>query len=884
MTKPFTAGERLVPAAGRRPAAPPPQPAPPSPPQGPPGRPPSRGRERERPRKPRLRWLGRIVAVLMALLVLSGGAAGFVGYTAYQRYSVGLPDVQGLRDYQPRVMSRVYAGDSRLLAELATERRIFVPYAAMPEIVKRAFVSAEDQNFFTHRGVDPVAMLRAAATDAMQYGQGRRPIGASTITQQVAKNMLLGNEVSVSRKVKEVILALRIENALSKDRILELYLNEIYLGLSAYGVASAAQTYFNKSLDELTIAEAAFLAALPKAPNNYNPFRYPEAARARRDWVLDRMADDHVISAEQQAAAKASAIVPAPFRRPDQIAGGDYFAEEVRRQLVDKFGADQTTQGGLAVRTSLDPVLQAAADHALHDGLIRYDQKRGGWRGPVGKIAVGPNFRTVWASMLSLHAKPPGLLPDWRLGVVLEASDSEARAGFLEHPPGGVAYVPRVLPLLLSDIGWARPLKDGTLGPAPKKIGDVMQPGDLVMVEVAPAVAPQGKAAGRPERLLLRQIPTVQGALVSLDPATGRVFALVGGWSFEMSQFDRVTQANRQPGSSFKPFVYLTALEAGISPSQRFLDAPFVLDQGAAGKWRPSNFELDFNGPVPLHIALEKSLNLVTVRVANQVGMEAVAQTAAAFHIVDNLPRLLPAALGAVETTVLREAGAYAGIAAGGREVVPTLIDSVQDRDGHMLWAGPGLACQGCQDASHPPLLADQRKQVADAQSVYQLNLMMQGVVQHGTGVPAGAGLNRQIAGKTGTSQDFQDAWFSGFTPDLVTVVWIGYDTPTSLGNNETGGAIAAPVWHDFMAFALKNRPKLSFPQPPGLTVASYDSGFGTVSDAFKPGQEPGGSGPVGGAPATADATPAPGTPGAGAPGAPGAPSAGVDSGLGGLY
>jgi penicillin-binding protein 1A len=819
----------------------------------------------------------------MALLFLAVGAAGVAGYGAWQHFSKDLPDVQGLRDYQPRVMSRIYAGDSRLLAELATERRIFVPYTAIPDIVKHAFISAEDQNFFTHRGVDPVAMARAAITDAMQYGQGRRPIGASTITQQVAKNMLLGNEMSVSRKAKEVILALRIERALPKDRILELYLNEIYLGLSAYGVASAAQTYFNKSLDELTIAEAAFLAALPKAPNNYNPFRFPEAARARRDWVLDRMAEDHVITPEQHAAAKAAPIVPAPFRRPDQVAGGDYFTEEVRRQLLEKFGADQSTQGGLVVRTSLDPNLQAAADKALHAGLIAYDQKRGGWRGPVAKLPVGANFRIVWAAGLAAQGKPPGLLPEWRLAVVLEETDGEAKLGFLERPPLAVAAVPRVLPLFLSDLGWARPLnKDGNLGASPHKMADVMVPGDVVMVEIAPAVAAQGKTAARAERLLLRQIPKVEGALVSLDPATGRVLALVGGWSFEMSQFDRATQAARQPGSSFKPFVYLTALEQGISPSQRFLDAPFVLDQGAAGKWRPGNYELDFNGPVPLHVALEKSLNLVTVRVANQVGMEAVAQTAGAFHIVDNLPRLLPAALGAVETTVLREAGAYAGIAAGGREVVPTLIDSVQDRDGHLLYSAPGLVCDGCRDAAHPPMLADQRKQVADPQSIFQLNLMMQGVVLHGTGFNAGVGMNRQIAGKTGTSQDFQDAWFSGFTPDLVTTVWVGYDTPASLGENETGAAVAIPIWHDYMMFALKNRPKLSFPPPPGVTVASYDGGFGTVTDAFKPGQEPGASAPMGGAPATADNGDAQGTPTA-AGGAP-APSAGVDSGLGGLY
>jgi penicillin-binding protein 1A len=864
MTEPLTAGERLAGSPDRQSRAP----------TSGPKRPPRD--KRGRSPRPRFRWLRRLFGALTTLILLVGLVGGLAAYGMWRHYSAGLPDLEGLRDYQPKVMSRVYAGDSHLLAELATERRIFMPYSAIPDIVKRAFVSAEDQNFFTHPGVDPVAILRAAVTDAMQYGQGRRPIGASTITQQVAKNMLLGNEVSVSRKFREIILAMRIERSLSKERILELYLNEIYLGLQSYGVAAAAQAYFNKSLDELTVAEAAFLAALPKAPNNYNPFRFPDAARARRDWVLDRMAEDRVITPEQAGRAKAEPITPAAFRRPETIAGADYFTEEVRRRLIEQFGADQTTSGGLNVRTSLDPALQAAADHALHDGLIRYDQKHGGWRGPVQHLQAAHALRDTWANDLAAIARPPGMLPAWQLAVVLEQTDGEAKLGFLSRPPGSAAPTPRVLPMLLSEMTWARPVKDGNPGPTPRRSADVLQPGDVVMAEPVAATPAQGKTPARPERLLLRQIPQVQGALVSLDPRTGRVLALSGGWSFEMSQYNRATQANRQPGSSFKPFVYLTAMEQNISPSQRFLDAPFVVDQGAAGRWRPGNYELDFSGPVPLHVALEKSLNLVTVRVADRVGMEAVANTATAFHVVDSMPHVLPAALGAVETTVLRQAGAYAGLAMGGREVTPTLIDSVQDRDGHVIWSADGINCTGCDSAEQPPALSDTRKMIADPASVFQVVMMMQGVVQRGTGVAAAQGLNRQIAGKTGTTQDFNDAWFVGFTPDLVTAVWIGYDTPTSLGENETGGAIAAPVWHDFMAAALKNRPNLSFVPPPGVTITSWDSGSGTVTDAFKPGQEPGASAPLGG-PVSADSSST-------APGAPQPGAAGVDSGLGGLY
>jgi penicillin-binding protein 1A len=834
---------------------------------------------------------------MFALLVLGILAVSGLGYLGYQRFSADLPDVDGLRNYQPRQMSRVYAGDSRLLSELATERRIFVPYSAIPDLVKRAFVSAEDQNFFTHKGVDPVAILRAAATDIMQYGQGRRPIGASTITQQVAKNMLLGSELSMSRKIREALLAIRIEQNLSKERILELYLNEIYLGMSAYGVAAAAQTYFDKPLDDLTIPEAAFLAALPKGPNNYNPFRFPDAARIRRDWVLDRMADDHVITAEQAATAKATPVMPSAYQRPEMVTGADYFAEEVRRQLVAKFGEAQTTQGGLTVRTSLDPVLQVAADKALRDGLVRYDLSHGGWHGPIAHLDVSAALlKTAWPTGLANVIRPAGMLPEWRLAVVLDEGDRDARLGFLDRTANPNQPVARVLPTQLADFGWSRLWRDGKLVAGPRRMSDIAAPGDVVMVELSsppiPAAPPpppnpiNGHVSPPPtptlpinEKLLFRQIPTVEGALVAIDPATNRVLALSGGWSYEMSQFNRATQAARQPGSSFKPFVYLTAMEQDISPSQRFLDAPFVLDLGAAGKWRPNNYELDFNGPTPVRIALEKSLNLVTVRIADHIGMEQVAQTAIAFHIVDNMPRVLPAALGAVDTTVLREAAGYAGLDAGGKEVVPTLIDSVQDSSGRVIWRAPGLTCQACDDPTHLPVIVDQRQQVADAASTFQVVNMMEGVVTRGTGTLAAKGLDRQIAGKTGTSQDFNDAWFSGFTPDLVTAVWIGFDTPASLGDKETGGAVAAPIWNDFMTFALKNRPKLKFVPPPGVTMASWDSGYGVVTDAFKPGQEPGASAPITGDDGTvaADATPAP------------APShssaaAGVDSGLGGLY
>ena len=877
MDEPLRAGEPLAPPereAAPEPAAQP-QPKP----------------KRRRRKQRRSHWsfpaLRGLLGALMGLLLVAGVAATTGAFMVYEHFAEGLPDVDGLRGYQPPVMSRVYANDGKLLADLATERRIFVPIAAMPDIVRQAFLSAEDRNFYAHKGVDPLAIARASLSNLTQRDRGKRPAGASTITQQVAKNMLLDNQMSITRKAKEAILAIRIEQNLSKDRILELYLNEIYLGLGTYGVASAAQTYFNKPLDKLTIAEAAFLAALPKAPNNLNPFKYPDAARSRRDYVLDRLTDDHAITPAQAVEAKAAPVMPSEFRRPPPIPGADWFTEEVRRQLIGRFGQDATTRGGLMVRTSLDPALQIAAEKSLRDGLMAYDRKMGGWRGAVAHLTVPPvDFETKWPAALNEQPRPPGMLPAWRLAIVASLTDGEAKVAWLNQEGERRAAV-----LALTDVTWARARRDGKLGSTPRRMSEIVQVGDVVMIEPpsiqpsppsSPAMPVKGKASPPPpppppaNRVTLRQIPQVQGALVSLDPRTGRVLAMVGGWSFEQSQFNRATQANRQPGSSFKPIVYLTALQQGVSPSQKFLDAPIVVDT-PEGRWRPGNYEGTFSGPTPLRVALEESMNLVTLRVAKHVGMQAVADNAIAFHLVDSMPRVLPAALGAVETTVIREAGAYASIAAGGREVIPTLIDSVQDPDGHVVMRGSDQVCSECSDPSQPPAITDTRTQIADPASVFQLIGMMQGVVQRGTGTAAGKGLNRPIAGKTGTSQDFADAWFAGFTPDLATVVWVGFDNPASLGNNQTGGAVAAPIWRDYMAAALAGHPVLSFPMPPGVTMAPWDTGRGIVTDAFKDGQVPGASNPIGGSmtgAATADGSPA----------APTIVHGGVDNTMGGLY
>ena len=855
---------------------------------------------KQRRANPVLAFVRGLFGLIFAVGIVGAGAAGLIVWNIYDQDSADLPTLDGLRTYQPPVMSRVYAGDDRLMAELADQRRIFAPITAIPEQVKRAFIAAEDQNFYTHKGVDPFAIARAAFTDLQHVGEGKRPKGASTITQQVARNMVLGSDaLSYHRKIKEGLLALRIERVLTKQRILELYLNEIYLGEGAYGVVAAAQTYFNKPLDQLTVGEAAMLAALPKSPKNYDPFRYADAARGRRDWVLDRMAETHAITAADAEAGKAEPLTPSKYRAPDTVPGAEWFTEEVRRRLALRFGQDQTTEGGLIVHTSLDPALQAQADQSLRAGLMHYDHAHGGWRGPVARIGSTASLDGDWSDALSRIPKPAGMLPDWRVAVVLDETYDAARLGYMTDTDGTTQA--RTGEVALSTLGWARQvLGNGDLGAAPHRMSDVLAPGDIVLVEPADGMLDMRVADHHSSRkshahttlvtldkLTLRQIPKVEGALVSLDPRTGRVLALSGGWSGAASKFNRATQAQRSPGSSFKPFVYLAAMEQGISPSARFEDSAFSM-----GNWHPHNYEMNYGGPTPLRIALEQSLNLVTVRVALHIGMTEVAKTAIGLHLYDSMPRVLPAALGAVETTVLREAGAYASIAEGGREVVPSLIDSVQDRDGHVVWRPNGLVL-GAGDPSQAPTLSDPRQQVADPQSAYQVLRMMEGVVKFGTGKPAVEGLDRPIAGKTGTSQDYHDAWFAGFTPDMVTIVWVGFDSSETLGDEQTGAAVAAPIWNDFMRAAQHDRPVLDFRVPDGVTLASWGCGRHECVDAFKPDQVPGASG-VGGIArqddsvdtAAADSpvlmvNPDPDAP----PPAPKpSPGTGVDSGVGGLY
>ncbi len=780
----------------------------------------------------------RLLSALFSFLFLLAITGAVALFLVFQHYAADLPDYGYLKDYQPPILTRIYADDGRMMATIAAEQRVFVPIKAIPERVSGAFLSAEDQGFYTHAGVDVFGIARAALTNLQNVGRDRRPMGASTITQQVAKNMLLTNELSVARKVREMILASRLEKSLSKDRILEIYLNEIFLGNRSYGVAAAALNYFNKSLDELSLAEAAYLAALPKAPNNYHPVRDHEAAVARRNWVLSRMAEDGRVSRDEAEAAMKEPLVTRSRDEAEIVNGGDYFTEEVRRQLVGQFGEKPVLEGGLAVKTSLDPKLQRAATEALRAGLIDYDRRERGWRGAVTKLSSLQN----WQDQLKKIPVPPGG-EAWLLAVVIGLNANEAELAVINGERGKIPW---------AEMKWARrELSPDQFGPPIKKPADVLLPGDVILVE-AVKTGSDGKAY--PEgSYTLRQVPVVQGAIVALDPHTGRVFAMTGGFSSKITQYNRVTQAWRQPGSSFKPFVYLAALDKGFTPSSLVLDAPFEYVQGPGlPLWRPENYSQEFYGPTPLRVGIEKSRNVMTVRLANAIGMDAVVEEAKKFGIVDDMPNLLSFSLGAKETTPLRLATAYGMIVNGGKKISPSIIDRVQNREGQTIWRADARPCEGClagywSQGMATPDIPDVREQIQDPRTAYQMTSMLEGVVLRGTGARLKA-LGFPVAGKTGTTNESRDAWFVGFTPDLVAAVYVGFDEPRSLGSHETGASVAIPVFKDFMAAAMKDKAAIPFRMPPGLRMVRVDAATGALAsptdkngiwEAFIPDTEP---------------------------------------------
>ena len=706
--------------------------------------------------------LVRFFGYLFGLGTVFGVLVSLVLYVYLSKMTTDLPDTSALNDYEPPVMTRVHASDGRLIAEYARERRLFLPIQAIPDLVKEAFLSAEDKNFYEHFGIDIQGIGRAVVVNLRNRGSGRRLVGASTITQQVAKNFLLTNEVSFDRKIKEAILSLRIEQTFTKDEILELYLNEIYLGIGAYGVAAASLHYFDKSVHELNLAEVAYLAALPKAPNNYHPFRRTEQAIERRNWVIDRMVENGFVDLEVGEKAKGEPLHVVPRTRGAHIAASEYFAEEVRRQVGEIYGENRLYEGGLSVRTTLDPVLQTEARKALMNGLVGFDRARGGWRGPVARIEdMGSDWGPPLAKVEAL-----GDVPEWRLAVVLDVSDTEARIGLRPNKlvDGSLSTDRENAIIPLKQMTWAKAAKGPRRGAKVRRPSDVVAVGDVVYVEKST------DEEDGPNAYVLRQVPAVGGAIVVMDPYTGRVLALSGGFSFAESEFNRATQAYRQPGSSFKPFLYSAALDNGYTPSSVIMDAPIEISQGPGlGVWRPQNYGGKFYGPSTLRIGIEKSRNVMTVRLAKDMGMPLVAEYARRFGIYDDMPTMLSMSLGAGETTVLRMTNAYAMIANGGRQLKPTLIDRVQDRYGRTIYKHDERICEGCVATGwagqDEPKLIDNREQVLDPMTAYQITSMMEGVVLRGTARKVGA-IGKPVAGKTGTTNDERDAWFVGFSPE----------------------------------------------------------------------------------------------------------------------
>jgi penicillin-binding protein 1A len=783
-------------------------------------------------------FLGGIFSLLINGLFMAALLIGAVFYM----YGRDLPNHEQLANYNPPTISRIYSGEGRMMDEFAKERRLFTPIEDVPELVKQAFVSAEDKNFYLHRGYDPRGMI-AAAVDA---AKGARLRGASTITQQVMKNFLLSSDRSAERKIKELILATRLEETLSKEKILELYLNEIFLGQNSFGVTAAAQSYFNKTLEELTPAEAAYLASLPKSPSNRHPVRNRDDAIFWRDNTLREMHENGYLTKAQYDEAVASPLKSVQggdyesFRTA--LPPRDYFSDEIRRQLSRDFGEEEFFGGGLAIRATVDRELQEEAARALRKGLESYDRGLGVWRGtkktiPEAELGTEEAWRAALAEV-DLARDIEG----WHVAVVLEVGNNDARIGIedVEEDADG-HWIPA------KDVTWARPrLEDGSLGPRARVAGDLLKVGDVVHVR-----AMTSDSDGSFMRWTLRQIPEVQGGFMAMDVHTGRVLAMQGGFSYQHSVFNRATQATRQPGSSFKPFVYASALDMGFSPATIVIDAPIAVDTGG-GVWRPTNASKQFYGPTPLRTGIERSRNLMTVRLAQEIGMETVADYAEDFGVYDRLEPFLANSLGAQESTLFKMVAAYAMFANGGERVEPTLVDRVQNVRGETIYRHDKRTCEDCETAALepgvPPRIVSNRERVMNAITAYQLTSMMQGVVTRGTAAGK-INLGVPVAGKTGTTNDAKDVWFVGFTSNIVAGCYIGYDRPRTMPG-ASGGGMCAPVFNDFMKVATEKYGGGKFELPPGGRFIKIDrftgarlpddaSGPNVVAEYFRDGEEP---------------------------------------------
>ncbi|MFN4153292.1 MAG: penicillin-binding protein 1A [Paracoccaceae bacterium] len=790
-----------------------------------------------------IRFIGSFFGGIFTLITMGVLFAALSVGAVFYMYSRDLPSHERLAQYTPPTISRIYSGEGQIIDEFAKERRLFVPVEEIPDLVKQAFISAEDKNFYTHSGYDVTSMASALRDAVVSRGETLR--GASTITQQVMKNFLLSSDKTGERKIKELILASRLEETLSKDKILELYMNEIFLGQNSYGVAAASQTYFNKPLTDLEPHEAAMLAAMPQAPSQYHPVRAKDRVTQRRNYVLREMWQNGYIS---QATYDAERVLPLKsvqngdfpaFR--DALPPRDYFTDEIRRQLSGTFGEEEFFGGGLSIRATADPELQEEAARALRRGLERYDRGQGVWRGtgetiPADQLTSEESWRAALA-----EAQVPRDIEGWFPAVVLETGERSARIGIEGQPETADGHF-----IPADDVTWARKrLENGRLGPKAARASDLVSVGDVVLVR-----AMTKDSDGSFLRWTLRQVPEVQGGFMAMDVFTGRVLAMQGGFSYQESVFNRATQAARQPGSSFKPFVYAAALDSGFTPATIVVDAPIEVNT-PQGLWRPKNASNRFYGPTTIRTGIEQSRNLMTVRIAEEIGMDTVASYAERFGVYDRMPAYLANALGSQETTLFKMVAAYAMFANGGERVEPTLVDRVQDRFGRTVYRHDQRVCEDCQLASLNPgsalRVTAKRERVMNAITAYQLTSMMEGVVKRGTA--RGINLPVPVAGKTGTTNDNKDVWFVGYTSNIVAGCYIGYDQPRTM-NGASGGGFCGPVFEQFMRTAIKKYGGAKFKVPPGGYFINIDrfsgarlpdgaTGDNVVAEYFREGEEP---------------------------------------------
>ena len=718
-------------------------------------------------------------------------------------FSIGLPDYKKLSNYQPPISSRVYSNDGKLIAEYAIEKRLFVPYDSIPEVVINSFLSAEDKNFFDHPGIDAKGILRAVLNNIKNISQNKRLEGASTITQQVAKNFLLTNEVSMKRKIKEAILAFRIERAYSKERILELYLNQIYLGQGTYGIAAASLEYFDKSIKELNYPDAALLAALPKAPSRYNPYKYPEIGKFRRDLVLKNLMENNFISKKEFKIFKNKKL-KLKKRKIEILNEANSYTEEVRRIVNENYGFEKLYSQGLSIRTPLDINYQIQAIKSLRKGIENYD-RRHGWRGPI----TNRYKNNKWKEKLKTIKLDPTL--NWKIVEIIGLDDSSIQFKILDKKQKSLTGK-----LSFKNVKWALSKS--------QSLKNKFEIGDILYVKK------------EKNDWKLKQYPKVNGGIVALNPFTGDVKALVGGFNFKSSEFNRVTQAKRQPGSAFKPIVYAAALENGFSPNSIILDAPFVESQGIGLKnWKPENYGKKFYGPSTLRKGIEYSRNLMTVRIAKILGLEKILDLSKKLEIYDEIPELLSVSLGAAETTLMNLTSAYAPFVNGGKKIEPNLISRIQDRRGKTIFQNENKKCLGCDkfinQSENYPIIENTNKQIISEETAYQMTSILMGAVKRGTAKKLKT-LNVPLAGKTGTTNDNFDAWFIGFSSNLVIGVYIGFDNPKTLGKYETGSKAALPIFKDFVSNALylDDFKEFEIPKQIYLTSLNYDTGLKSLS------------------------------------------------------